>query len=143
MISLRPDAVLVLGDLQYEDGAAWKWALSYEPSWGRFKAISNPTPGGGHDDYGKGDYYAYWGTQAGPTIDQTWYGFDLGNWRIYSLNLNCSRVGGCGPGAPQYEWLKADLAANDKPCQIAFWRNIQRFWRQCLPLGNPPGVAHH
>ncbi|HEX4746769.1 MAG TPA: Calx-beta domain-containing protein, partial [Gaiellaceae bacterium] len=33
------EAVLVLGDIQYEDGAYSKFLTSYDPSWGRVKAI--------------------------------------------------------------------------------------------------------
>jgi hypothetical protein len=37
-----PDAVFVLGDAQYEDSLLWKFQRSYDPTWGRFKAITRP-----------------------------------------------------------------------------------------------------
>ena len=42
---IDPDAVLVLGDDQYDDGTSRDYRRSYDPSWGRFKRISHPTPG--------------------------------------------------------------------------------------------------
>jgi hypothetical protein len=35
--------------------------------------------------------------------------------------MECSHVGGCLPGSPQYEWLAQDLAANTRPCSLAYW----------------------
>src|SRR5215210_2065735 len=35
-------AVLPLGDTQYEDGELGAFQQFYEPTWGRFKAISHP-----------------------------------------------------------------------------------------------------
>src|SRR5204862_7277187 len=39
------DAVLTLGDEQYEEATTGNFAASYDPTWGRFKAITRPTPG--------------------------------------------------------------------------------------------------
>ena len=38
-------ALLILGDIQYEDGAYSKFLASYDPSWGRVKSITKPVPG--------------------------------------------------------------------------------------------------
>ena len=43
---LAPDAVLALGDLQYDDGAPEKYAASYAPTWGRFASITSKKPCG-------------------------------------------------------------------------------------------------
>jgi hypothetical protein len=120
---IAPDAVLGLGDFQYEKGTLANYRASYDLSWGAFKDITYPTAGPTHDTEGRGDYYAYWGKRAGPSPDQTWYSFDLGAWHIISLNANCSVdiVGGCDPGSREYEWLKADLAASTASCTLAFW----------------------
>jgi hypothetical protein len=32
-------------------------------------------------------------------------------------------VGGCGVGSPQEQWLKADLAANQNMCTLAYWHH--------------------
>ena len=44
------EAVLPLGDVQYESGTASEFAASYEPSWGRLKAITQPAVG--NHEYG-------------------------------------------------------------------------------------------
>ncbi len=35
---------------------------------------------------------------------------------------------GCGPGDPQYEWLKADLAAHTTACTLAYWHHPRFDW---------------
>ena len=59
-------AVLALGDIQYEDGAGADFDLSYDPAWGRVKAITRPVPGN-HEYHtpGAAGYYDYFGTAAG------------------------------------------------------------------------------
>jgi hypothetical protein len=123
IVQEQPDAVLMLGDMQYEYATQSNIEQSYEPTWGQFKEITYPTAGGSHDFYGTGDYYEYWGIRAGPSAEETWYSFDLGTWHLISLNGACSEpvVGGCTPGSAQYDWLAADLAANSRECTLAFW----------------------
>jgi hypothetical protein len=146
--SINPVAVLGLGDMQYEDGQYGKYVggvvnststmpcpnaattcsvpASYDPAFGLFKSITFPTPGGGHDANGASGYYQYFGTNAGPTQNQTWYSLDVGNWHIVSLNANCPQVPGysgkneCAAGSAQETWLRNDLAASTKPCSIMF-----------------------
>jgi hypothetical protein len=135
---LDPDAVLVLGDDQYDDGRYAKYLRSYDPSWGRFKRISHPTPG---DGFVTGGYYRYWGHSARPS-GTPWYSFRVGAWHLISLNSNCDLVDGCGPGSPQAQWLRRDLAAHRTACQLAFWheprfsstkpagaRNMKPIWK--------------
>ena len=70
------DAVLLLGDNQYYCGGYSAHLQSYEPSWGRFKNITKPSPGnheyltsGGTDcnsaNAGADGYYRYFGALAG------------------------------------------------------------------------------
>lgn len=117
---LEPDAVLVLGDDQYDDGSYEDYLRSYDRTWGRFKRISHPTPGDPEDGSSLQGYYRYWGSRAGAR-GRPWYSFTVGTWHVVSLSSNCSQVGGCGPRSPQLEWLRADLAANRGTCQLAFW----------------------
>ena len=68
------DAVLPLGDIQYECGSTTAFAQSYDPTWGKMKSITHPVPGdkdyaltGGADcptTAGAG-YYSYFGSAAG------------------------------------------------------------------------------
>jgi hypothetical protein len=129
---VQPDAVLALGDNQYEDGASEQWLNSYDQSWGRFKPITYPVVGN-HEYLGcatytddcsylprAAAYAAYFGAAAGPT-DQFWYSFDIGSWHFVALNSNCTneRVA-CGPDSAQDRWLRADLAAHPDGCTLAY-----------------------
>ncbi len=59
-------AVLALGDLQYEDGELSEFRASYDPSWGRVKAITHPVPGNHeYETEGAAGYYRYFGAAAG------------------------------------------------------------------------------
>ncbi len=117
-----PAAVLALGDTQYENGALAKFRESYDPTWGRFKAITHPVVG--NHEYGTrgaSGYFAYFGAAAGDPA-KGYYSFDLGAWHLIVLNSNCGPVGGCGAGSPQERWLREDLAASTgKTCVLAAW----------------------
>jgi hypothetical protein len=117
------DAVLLAGDIQYENGAYSKFLASYDPSWGRVKAITRPVPG--NHEYqtgGAAGYYQYFGPAAGDPA-KGYYSYDLGGWHVVALNSNCSAVGGCGAGSAQEQWLRADLAANPASCTLAYWHH--------------------
>ena len=118
---LNPDYVLGLGDMQYEEGTLDNYAQSYDLSWGRFKDKTFVAPGGSHDFYGGGDFYAYWGERAGPEPSKNWFSLDAGAWHVVFLNSYCDEVGGCEPGDEQYEWLRSDLTSNTQPCTLALW----------------------
>lgn len=116
------DAVLVLGDLQYPRGELENFQKFYDPTWGRFKAITWPAVG--NHEYGtKGaaGYFDYFGARAGDRA-QGYYSFDLGDWHLIALNSNCGVVG-CGVDSPQVRWLRADLKQTDKACVLAYWHH--------------------
>jgi len=116
-------AVLLLGDDQYENGSLAKFQASYDPSWGRVKAITRPAPGNHeYNTAAAAGYYAYFGAAAGDP-SKGWYSFDLGAWHVVVLNSNCAAVGGCGAGSPQEQWLRADLAAHPGVCTLAAWHH--------------------
>ena len=115
------DAVLALGDLQYENGSADSFGQVYDPTWGRVRPITRPAIGNHEYNSGGGGYFDYFGAAAGPR-DQGWYSFDQGAWHLVALNSNCDRVG-CGPGSAQQQWLAADLAAHPNRCTLAFWHH--------------------
>lgn len=117
------DAVLLLGDNQYDDGALWKFRASFAPTWGRLGPLLRPAPG--NHEYGTpgaAGYYDYFGPLAGER-STGYYSFDLGTWHVIALNSNCGEVGGCGPGSPQLRWLERDLAANPRACTLAYWHH--------------------
>jgi hypothetical protein len=114
--------VATFGDNAYPRGTHANFAECYEPSWGQFKARTRPSPGN-HETGGASAYFDYFGAAAGDP-DKGYYSYDLGSWHVISLNSNCSSVvGGCGPGSPQEQWLKADLAAHSNECTLAYWHH--------------------
>ena len=124
------DAVLTLGDNQYEDGQLAKFQLSYEQSWGRVKALTRPSVGN-HEYLTEGaagyfDYFNGIGSATGPAGDRDkgYYSFDVGSWHIVALNSQCDVVA-CDAGSAQETWLRADLAANPKRCTLAFWHHYR------------------
>jgi PKD repeat protein len=123
LVNAGVTAVLTLGDNQYEDGAYEKFLASYEPSWGRVKAMTYPAPG--NHEYqtpAAAGYFRYFGAAAGDP-SKGYYSYDIGTWHLVALNSNCGDIGGCGPGSPQEQWLRADLAVNSEACTLAYWHH--------------------
>jgi 3',5'-cyclic AMP phosphodiesterase CpdA len=125
MLARDPEALLALGDLQYEKGAPDGWG-PYTRSYGRLRDITRPVPG--NHEYLTADasgYYQFFGGRAGPA-GRGYYAFTTGAWRIIALNSECTDVGGCGAGSPQLDWLQAELAEHNPRCTLAYW-HIPRF----------------
>jgi hypothetical protein len=117
---LAPDAVLALGDLQYDDGRRTAYRKAYQDSWGGFRGHTHPVPGN-HEYWstsGAGGYFDYFGKRAGRR-GRGWYSFDVGPWHLVALNSNCDQIA-CDAGSDQYRWLEADLAASSNVCTLAF-----------------------
>ena len=117
------DAVLTLGDQQYNSGTASQFTGSYTPSWGRFVAITHPVVG--NHEYGSpgaAAYFQYFGAAAGEP-GKGYYSFDVGPWHMIALNSNCAQVNGCGAGSPQELWLRGDLATHPVGCTLAYWHH--------------------
>jgi hypothetical protein len=107
-------AVLTLGDHTYPVGAAREFAACYQPTWGRFKERTWPTPG--NHEYatpGAQPYFDYFGARAGPGH----YSVEMGSWHVISLN---SQVTGAAAAA-QLAWLQDDLARHPARCTLAYW----------------------
>ncbi len=199
--SIKPDAVALLGDLQYQVGEYQDFEKSYDLTFGGFKKITRPAPGN-HEFYdehkeigvaGYG-YFSYFNgfqidgsgnpkmvtlgdpcpsSQTGCSypassapvaqpiprsdgqaghFDQTggvqtakyangpmmgnpapvgvgdgWYSYNLGNWHLISLNIECeTQPGACSFSngtwlAAETEWLKKDLEENHSACTVAYW----------------------
>lgn len=116
-----PGTVFTLGDNVYPDGKDKEFSDCYEPTWGRHKARTRPTPGN-HDYHvsGASGYFNYFGSAAGDP-DKGYYSYDIGAWHIIALNSQCDEIGGCDIDSPQGQWLKADLASNPSTCTLAYW----------------------
>jgi 3',5'-cyclic AMP phosphodiesterase CpdA len=109
-------ALLVLGDLAYPGGTAAAFANCYAPTWGKFKERTWPAPG--NHEYataGAAPYFAYFGAAAG----RGYYSFELGTWRLFSLNSNL----GPAAHAAQLAWLRDELARHPTRCTLAYWHH--------------------
>ena len=118
-----PGTVFTTGDNAYESGTATEFRNCYEPTWGRHKARTRPTPGNHeYNTAGASGYFGYFGAAAGDP-SEGYYAYDLGEWRVYALNSMCEEVGGCGSTSPMLTWLKNDLAANPADCTVAYFHH--------------------
>src|SRR3954454_3511269 len=119
--ALAPDAVLALGDNQYEHGELANFNQVFDASWGQFKSKIHPIPGN-HEYTDPADpthqtapgYYGYFGAAAGDPA-QGYYTFSTGSWQVFVLNsgdlqntVDCAPVS-CAPGSAQATWLDAQL----------------------------------
>jgi hypothetical protein len=131
LVAASPNAVLALGDEQYECGGLAAFRRSYAPSWGRLRSITRPVIGN-HEYYRSGGtdcdptgsasgYFSYFGSRAGDP-QKGYYSYNLGAWHLIALNSNCDEVG-CYSGSAQEQWLKADLAAHKNKCTAAYWHH--------------------
>jgi hypothetical protein len=134
IVAMNPSAVFTTGDNAYFMGTLAQFTAYYDPAWGRFKALTFPTPGN-HEYNGQGyfDYFNGVGNPTGPAGDRSagYYSYDVGEWHFIALN---SLAGGTVP-ATQLDWLEADLAANTKPCTAAY------FHYPLVSRGNYTGTA--
>jgi hypothetical protein len=124
--AVKPTAVLVLGDNQYNAGTLSEYNTYYSTTWGAFKAITHPAIGN-HENTGTGyyDYFNGVGVQTGPAgvRGKGWYSFDLGAWHLIALNSNCvsdSNHVSCQPGSEQITWLQQDLATHANKCTLVY-----------------------
>ncbi|MGI8749907.1 MAG: metallophosphoesterase [Thermoleophilaceae bacterium] len=164
---LRMDlsAVLMVGDSQYEHGAASGYQQSFDPSWGRVKSLIRPVPGNHeYEDPGAAGYYDYFngpGVRTGPAGDRQqggYYSYDVGSWHVVGLNSECGQIpGGCGPDSPQVQWLRADLAAHPTRCTLAYFHgprftsgrygeesgDVKPFWDALYAAGADVVVSGH
>ncbi len=108
---LGSDAVWTLGDHTYPTATDAQLAAVYEPTWGRMKAVTYPTPG--DHDYGKiggSGYFSYFGSAP-------YYSFDLGGWHVISLDSEIDH----SAGSVQLAWLQQDLTSTSATCLAAYW----------------------
>lgn len=116
------DAVLALGDLQYENGSLANFNRFYNPKMGVGKGLWGKTyPAPGNHEYvtdGAAGYFDYWQSRAGDR-SRGYYGVTLGGWQVVAANSNCAEVGGCGASSAQGRYIAnyLDRAGN---CELVF-----------------------
>jgi 3',5'-cyclic AMP phosphodiesterase CpdA len=110
---LDPTALLLLGDLAYDDGSPSDFASWFTPAYGRFAAISWPVPG--NHDYNTADAAGY-RSQFGVT-GPTWWARRAGAWLV--IGLDSERVS----SSAQRAFVVAALRANQgRPTVVAWHR---------------------
>jgi hypothetical protein len=114
VVAMDPDQFMYTGDV-YDDGTYTEFKNWYGEGvrYGRLAGITNPILGNHEQTSAGWDGYArYWRSPA------PYYSYDAGGWHFVVLNSD-RRFGQFEPGTAQYDWLAADLAANDAACTIA------------------------
>jgi hypothetical protein len=138
--AIAPTVVVTMGDNAYDSGTASEFNTWYHPTWGRHKSKTRPSPG--NHEYrtsGASGYFGYFGAAAG-TPGKGWYSYDIGAWHLIALNTNgegaCATIS-CSVGSEQERWLRADLAATQASCVLAYFHH-PRF--STGPHGDNTGV---
>ena len=116
-------AVLALGDIQYEDGAAPTSIVSYDPAGDGSRRSRDPFPGTTSTTRPAPRGTTTTSARPPATRRRATTATTSARWHLIALNSNCSAVGGCGAGSPQEKWLRADLAASRARCTLAYWHH--------------------
>lgn len=116
-----PHAVLLLGDIQYEDASVEELRApgGWTGSWSAFLDRTWPAPG--NHEWRTPGAAGYRDVFDGRTGGRFWYSRDLGGWHVVSLSSDCGQVGGCATGSAQHDWLVEDLRAADGRPTLVFW----------------------
>jgi len=121
--SYPPDAVLTLGDNQYENGELRNFNAFFDATWGTLIPSFPMHPAVGNHEYltanasGYGSYFDGRGVDVGATNGYA-YSWDGGGVHFVALNSECGYIRSCGP---ENTWLAADLAAHPAACTVAYW----------------------
>lgn len=112
-----PGTVFTTGDNAYMNGTLENFTRCYEPSWGRHRSRTRPTPG--NHDYGvpgAAGYFSYFGSNAGPA-GLGYYSYRAGAWHVLALNSQVP----VGRGSAQASWVEAELRGNPTRCALAYF----------------------
>jgi acid phosphatase type 7 len=115
---IGPRAVLPLGDNQYDDGALGDYRASYDPTWGRFRDRTYPTPGNHDYHTPQADgYFDYFGARA-HRASNGMYSVNIGRWHVVSINSGRGRI-----SDRQLQWVRRNLGSDRHRCELAFWHH--------------------
>jgi hypothetical protein len=129
--SINPSYVLTLGDQQYDANSDSEYAGRWNngSSWGKLNAKT--LCGLGNHEYltslAAGFFHnasnQLCGSISGYNVSRPYYAFDIGSWRVYSLNDECSQMQATGGGSCSTEaaWLANDMTAHPHACALAYW----------------------
>ncbi len=146
-----PGTVFTAGDNVYMNGTPKEFEC-YHATWGRHRGRTYPATG--NHDYGTPDargYFEYFGERAGP-MGQGYYAFDVGAWRVLSLNTNV----GWREGSAQLHWLRRELQQAQGRCVAAIMHHplvssgpngdnpwVRDIWRPLQEAGADIVIAAH
>ena len=144
--------IFTAGDNAYPSGTAANYRDCYDPTWGRHRGRTRPSPGNHeYEVSGASAYFQYFGDRAGPA-GLGYYSYGLGAWHVLSLN---SEVG-LEAGSAQMAWLRNELASNQARCEVAYFhkplfssgfhgdqRQMLEIWRTLYEFGVDIVVAGH
>ncbi len=115
-----PDAVLGLGDLQWNAGTRAEYQASYALHWGgpALRPLTFAVPG--VKDYLTPNASGFWETFPAPDGGARFHSFELGEWHVVALDSACDAPEiGCAADSPQGRWLEQDLSAHPSACTLA------------------------
>ncbi len=122
-LALAPDAVLLLGDNQYENGYPGQVPGLLRPKLGAPQGDHLSGPRQPRVPHRRGGRLLHLlrsrGGGSGPGLVQ----LRPGGMAHHRPQLELRAVGGCGPASPQGQWLAADLAAHPGVCTLAYWHH--------------------
>ena len=116
---IEPRFVLALGDLAYPEGTRSNFRRFYDPTWGTFRRKTRPAPGNHEYLPGTGSphfYFRYFARQLPDRRGGRYYAYNVGRWRLYSLNCEIA----CGASSRQARWLRRDLATHPSRNKLAY-----------------------
>ena len=144
--------VFTTGDNAYPSGSDADFRSCYDPTWGRHRERTRPTPG--NHDYetsGAAPYFAYFGASAGPP-GLGYYSYTAGSWLVIALNSERD----VRPGSLQVQWLRTTLMQSRAFCTIAYWhrplfnsgphgdsRDLYEVWRVLYDFGVDVVISGH
>ena len=111
--------IFTAGDHAYPKGTTQEFIDCYGVTWARHLNRTRPAPG--NHDYSSpqaAPYFKYFGSNAGQA-GRGYYSYNLGAWRIVSLNSNSDAAS----WREQEQWLREDLKANAAGCVLAYWHH--------------------
>jgi acid phosphatase type 7 len=152
LLDAIPGTVFTVGDNAYMHGSDQQFRECYQPTWGRHRNRTRPSPG--NHDYmtaGGTPYFNYFGAEAGPH-GLGYYSYRLGDWQVFSLNSNVP----ADEGSAQYQWLAAELSGQSSRCSLAYWhhpvindgahgdsRQMRAIWKLLFDRGTDVVIAGH
>ena len=145
--------IFVAGDAGYASGKnPDPMVTCYDPTWGRHRARTRPTPG--NHEYNRGGparYFEYFGKAAGDP-SKGYYSYDLGTWHVLALNTTLPTA----PGSGQDAWIRRDLEASLGKCTVAYMhhpafssgphdeqQDVRPLWSTLASYGVSVAIAGH